>query len=67
MRERNVFRNRCPRAGESRVRVAVDEDPVRLLALDGLANARLHRIRIGCMQFEQVLGLTQAQLVEEDL
>ena len=54
------------RARERRVRVAVDEHPVRALGLDDAADRRLHRRRVGRPQVEPVRGLGQAELVEED-
>ena len=55
------------RAGEGRVRVAVDEHPVGPLRLDHLADRRRHRSRVGGAQIEAVGRLGYAQLVEEDL
>ena len=53
-------------AGEGRVRVAVDEHPVRPLALDRCADRRLHRRRVGCPQVQPVCRLGQSELLEED-
>ena len=53
-------------AGQGRVRVAVDEHPVRTLRLDCGTDAGLHRGSIGGVQLEPVAGLVEAQLVEED-
>ena len=55
----------CP--GESRVRVAVDERPVRPLGAQRFGDPRRHRVRVGGMRLEPVAGLAEPELVEEDL
>ena len=55
------------RAGERRVRVAVDEDEVGRLGSDPLRDRRLHRVRVGGVEIEAVARLGEAELVEEDL
>ena len=54
-------------AGERRVRVAVDDDPVRALTLDGRADRRPHRRGVGRVQVEPVRRLGQPELLEEDV
>ena len=67
VRERNPLRDRGTRAGERRVRVAVDEHPVGTLALHRMTDVRLHRVRIGGVALEPVVRLGKSELVEEDL
>ena len=62
-------RGRTRRLGtrQRRVRVAVDEHPVGLLALDRLPDAGHHPVGIGLAHVEAVARLGQAELVVEDL
>ena len=67
VRERDRRVGGGARAGERRVRVAVDEDDVGRLGSDPLRDRRLHRVRIGGVEIEPVARLGEAELVEEDL
>ena len=67
VRERGTGRVRGPGARERRVRVAVDEHPVRPLRLDRFLDRRTHRLGIRRLQPEPVVRLCEVELVEEDL
>ena len=56
-----------PAAGRGRVRVAVDEHPVRPLRGDELLDRRPHRVDVRGAQVEPVRGLGIPELLEEDL
>src|SRR6476619_1389047 len=53
--------------GERRVRVAVDEYDLGLALGDRGPDARPHRGRLSRVEVEPVIGLWEAELVEEDL
>ena len=55
------------RAGQRRVRVAVDERPVWALLLERMGDPRLHRVRVRGVEVEPVRGLREPELVEEHL
>ena len=67
VRERDRRVGGSARAGERRVRVAVDEDEVRRLGGDPLRDRGLHHVDVGGVQVEAVPRLGEAELVEEDL
>ncbi len=52
---------------EGRVRVAVDEHPVRPFPLEGFEDQRAHGVGVSGVQVEPVCGLGQSELLEEDL
>ena len=57
----------CTRARESRVGVAVDQHQVGPLRLDQLVDRRPHHLRVGRLESEPMVGLGEAELLEEDL
>ncbi len=66
VRDRNAGLDRRPRAGERRVRVAVDEHHVRLRCANGSGDRRRHRLDVGGVEVEPDVGLRQPELLEED-
>ena len=67
VRDRNRRVRSRPRSCQRRVRVAVHEDDVGLLARDPCRDLRLHPIDVGRVQVEPVARLREPELVEEDL
>ena len=67
VRERDRRVCRGTRAGERRVRVAVDEDDVGRFGSDPFRDRGLHRVGVGGVEIEPVARLGEAELVEEDL
>ena len=67
VRERDRRICRGLRAGERRVRVAVDEDDVGRLRGDPLGDRGLHPRRVRGVQIEAIARLGESELVEEDL
>ena len=56
---------RRPRARERRVRVAEDDDGVRLLALERFGDPGQHRVHVSRVRLEPVGGLREPELFEE--
>ena len=67
MRDAHAGRDRGLGAGERRVRVAVDEHPVRPLGGGGRRDAGPHHFRVGRVQVEPVGRVRQLELREEDV
>ncbi len=67
VRDRNRRVRGRPCSCQRRVRVAVHEDDVGLLARDPCRDLRLHPIHVGRVQVEPVARLREPELVEEDL
>jgi hypothetical protein len=64
--ERDAGRRRRPSARKRRVRIPVDEDHARALALQDRPQVLLHRQRIRGVEVEPVPRLLDAELFEED-